>query len=81
MSLLEELVERPGYKRMGFNMLIIASFVGEFDLVEELLEDGMDPKETDINGRSAIWWAKRGWAPDDEIVSFPFFHSLSYSSF
>jgi ankyrin repeat protein len=69
--MLEELVERRGNKRMGFSMLIIAFFVGDIDLVEELLEDGMDPNQTDINGRSAIWWAENGWRTDDAVVSFP----------
>ena len=58
---------------MGFNELIIASFVGEEELVSWLLKDGMDPDQKDHNGCNALWWAKIGWAPD-VIVS-----SLVYS--
>ena len=70
MSLLNEIAERVWYKRKGFNRLIVASFVGEGFLVHQLLEEGMDPKSEDNHGRSAVWWAKRGWASDIVVSIF-----------
>ena len=70
MPLLNEIAERKWYKRMGFNRLIVASFVGESVLVHQLLEEGMDPKAEDIYGRSAVWWSKRGWASDIVVSVF-----------
>ena len=68
MPLLKEIADRKWYKLMGFNPLIVASFVGEPFLVHQLLEEGMDPRTTDTNGRSALWWAEKGWE-SDVIVS------------
>jgi len=45
-------------------MLIIAAYVGNDRLVKKVLRKGTDPKQRDSNGSSAIWWARRGWAPD-----------------
>ena len=70
MPLLNEIAERKWYKRKGFNRLIVASFVGESVLVHQLLEEGMDPKSEDSHGRSAVWWAKRGWASDIVVSIF-----------
>jgi len=65
MKVLKKITRRECYKRMGFNRLIVAAFVGEKSLVKRLLEKGLDPhKEKDSNGHSALWWGKRGWVPD-----------------
>lgn len=58
----------------GINRLIVAAFVGDISLVSELLEGGMNPHDADTNGRSTIWWAKRGWEPD-KMVKRPLFFS------
>lgn len=47
---------------MGFSKLMAAAFVGAAPLIKTLLKKGMDPLQTDIHGRSAIWWAECGWA-------------------
>jgi len=63
MKVLTKVSRRECYKRMGFNPLIVAAYVGNRKLVRKLIEKGMDPQQEDSLGRSAIWWGKRGWVP------------------
>jgi len=64
MKLLKKIADRKCYRAMGFTMGIITAYVGDDRLLKRLLRKGMNPKQKDMQGRSAIWWARRGWAPD-----------------
>lgn len=69
MKLLKKIADRKCYRAMGFTMGIISSYVGNDRLVKKLLRKGMDPKQKDAHGRSAIWWARTGWAPDLIVIT------------
>jgi len=69
MKVLKKIARRECYKRMGFNRTV-AAYVGNANLVRNLLEKGMDPHAEDSLGRSAIWWGKHGWAPNVCLLSF-----------
>jgi hypothetical protein len=71
-ELLNEITQRECYQQMGFTPLIVAAYVEEETLARALVTEGADPFQPDINGRSAIWWSRRGWQPD-KIVSMDFF--------
>jgi len=74
--LLEEVVQRPGYQKMKFTQLMVAAFVGDVSLVKHLLRDNHNRLQRDSSGRTALWWAAKGWA-SDVMVILPFVVPIS----
>ena len=61
LPLLEEIVKRKYYQEEGFTKLMVAAYVGDSDIVDQLIQEGENIASMDARGHSALWWAKRGW--------------------
>jgi len=61
LPLLDEIVMRKYYEEQRFTKLMVAAYVGDSDIVEQLIQGGENIASKDVRGHSALWWAKRGW--------------------
>lgn len=56
LELLDTITDRECYQREGFTRLMIAAYLGDVDMVEQLLSLGDSADVTDRNGRTARSW-------------------------
>ena len=61
-EILDEVAERSGHKREGFTRLMIASYAGDIEMVNTLLDAGDNPEVPDTQGWTALDWAKEASA-------------------